>query len=82
MQTDQETQSAQGDAQKQTDDKTPNESEEMEVRCSFSMQYKFIKIGDFCIPYFVCILEDEMMHRSLIFKDLSVCFIMFLVFLY
>lgn len=59
MQTDQETQSAQGDAQKQTDDKTPNESEEMEVKC---------------IDHFVCILEDEMMHKSLIFKDLSVFF--------
>lgn len=38
MQTDEDAQPAQGDTQKQTEEKTPNESEEMEVRWSFSVE--------------------------------------------
>lgn len=33
MQTDQDEQLTQGEAQKETEEKTPRESEEMEVRC-------------------------------------------------
>lgn len=46
MQTDQDEPPSQGDGQKETEEKTPRENEEMEVRCSVLQRLfiKFIKL--------------------------------------
>lgn len=44
MQTDQDEAISQGDGQKEAEEKTPRENEEMEVRCSAYQSYQFIRI--------------------------------------
>lgn len=42
MQTDQDEAVSQGDGQKEAEEKTPRENEDMEVRCSAYQRYQFI----------------------------------------